>query len=540
VLTARPGTEQAFGPGLISLLGTTAVRISGITFEPPPVGLGTGAAGKPATQKPATQKATAQKPAAQKATAQKASAPKAAAPSVLRTAALADAAAVTSGLEIAIALRPVDCTGLSVEHCVFSLASTQKAGRDLVLFAVGIFTGGTCEGLTVTGCRFYSGSTADSIQEAVQRVTVGILASPTLMATVSTRAKAPSAAYLLVPAGLDGLAITGTRFDQLTIATLTFAAMGGARIEDNSVSGCYGGFWLISPDMPAYLDLTGSYAARNMDQPTMTAVSSSVASLALDPMFLLSYVVGRIYPLPAGYQAATTASGPIVTTKQWTTNFVQRLTAGSVAALPPAQASTPASPAAPATATFSIGAATRADLVAGGGAANEAVRSAALAVMAIEQQLPYPQTSARLILRFRGNRVECSQPPQYASIGVAARDAETGPALVVWQYSQALRRAVLAEAGSASLAGGSVIAGGNELAGNCAGPIALVVLVPVVTFTGSQVLREQTKLASLAVLGVDGGAAITGNVLFGIPVLPAGRPFPSPLDTWLPLNTIVD
>ena len=41
-------------------------------------------------------------------------------------------------------------------------------------------------------------------------------------------------------------------------------------------------------------------------------------------------------------------------------------------------------------------------------------------------------------------------------------------------------------------------------------------------------------------LGVDGGAAITGNVLFGIPVLPAGRPFPSPLDTWLPLNTIVD
>ena len=34
----------------------------------------------------------------------------------------------------------------------------------------------------------------------------------------------------------------------------------------------------------------------------MTAINSSVTSLALDPVFLMLYAVGRTYPLPAGYQ----------------------------------------------------------------------------------------------------------------------------------------------------------------------------------------------------------------------------------------------
>jgi hypothetical protein len=122
----------------------------------------------------------------------------------------------------------------------------------------------------------------------------------------------------MATAGLDGLVITGTRFDELSIAVLDFAALGGLRIEDNSVHGCYAGFWLIALDMPAYFDLTGSYDVQNVDRGTMTAINSSVTNLALDPVFLMLYAVGRTYPLPAGYQPPAATPGTTVTATQWT------------------------------------------------------------------------------------------------------------------------------------------------------------------------------------------------------------------------------
>lgn len=504
VLAAQPDRESAFRQGLISLLGTTAVRISGITFEPPPVeaeiGASLGAAGLE--------------------------------------------------VQVAIALRPVDATGLSIDNCVFSLVNDQLREENLALIAIGIFTGGTCEGLSVTGCRFTPGSAAGATPnpKLPQSITMGILTSPTLVSTASTT-KETAAAYFRVVTGLDDLVITDTRFDGLTVAVLAFAALGGLRIDDNSVRDCYAGFWFISLDMPAYLDLTGSYAAQDVDQSTMTAMNSSVTSLALDPVFLLSYTFGRAYPLPAGYQVPTTAAGTTstaaITATQWTTGLVRRLTTGSVAAIPAAQDTSKTPAQVSETVQFGTGAATRADLVSGGGPANEAVRAAALTVMDLEQQLPYPDTDAVLMLRFRGNRVECSQPSVYSALGVAAEEGQTALALVVWDFSQladdsSVTREAISGSPAGTPAGGSLIADGNELTGNCAGPVAMVVLVSVVTFTGNQVRQEDNdKLLSLAVLGVDGGAAITGNVLFGPPLLPAGRPYASPLDTWLPFNTVV-
>ena len=324
-----------------------------------------------------------------------------------------------------------------------------------MLVAIGIFTGGTCDGLAVTGCQFAPGS-ASSNPDITQRVTVGLLTSPTLLPAVGT------AKSTMATAGLDGLVITGTRFDELSIAVLAFAALGGLRIEDNSVHGCYAGFWLIALDMPAFFNLTGSYDVQNVDRGTMTAVNSSVTSLALDPVFLMLYAVGRTYPLPAGYQPPDATPGTTVTATQWTTRLVERFTTGAVAEVPAAKdtAVTLAQPTA--AITFGTGAASQADLVSGGGPANEAVRSAALSLIELEQQLLYPQVESALMLRFRGNWVECSQPARFTDTGVAGAAGQTSLALVVWDYSYLTRASISAT----KVTAGSLIAGDNQLTGN--------------------------------------------------------------------------
>ncbi len=466
VLAARKGAEKAFGQGLISLLRTTAVRISGMTFEPPPGRI---------TQTP---------------------------PDLI--------------FQAAIALRPVECTGLSIDTCVFSLVNTTEPKP--VLVAIGIFTGGTCEGLSVTGCQFAPDS-ANSNPDITQRVTVGLLTSPTLLPAVGT------AKSTMATAGLDGLVITGTRFDELNIAVLAFAALGGLRMEDNSVHGCYAGFWLIALDMPAFFDLAGSYDVQNVDRGTMTAINSSVASLALDPVFLMLYAVGRTYPLPAGYQPPAATPGTTVTATQWTTRLVERFTTGAVAEVPAAK-DTAVTLAQPTTAiTFGTGAASQADLVSGGGPANESVRSAALSLIELEQQLPYPQVESALMLRFRGNWVECSQPARFTDTGVAGTAGQTSLALVVWDYSYLTRASISA----ARVTAGSLIAGGNQLTGNSS-VVALVALVSVVTVTGNQVIQDETDSYSLAVVGTSAAVAITGNVLVGTPLIPAA---------WLPMNAVL-
>jgi hypothetical protein len=58
------------------------------------------------------------------------------------------------------------------------------------------------------------------------------------------------------------------------------------------------------------------------------------------------------------------------------------------------------------------------------------------------------------------------------------------------------------------------------------------------TITGNIVGSRWTAEIALQVMNV-GDIAITGNVVMGRCTLPANRPFPAPLNSWAPLNTLV-
>src|SRR6266567_800718 len=59
-----------------------------------------------------------------------------------------------------------------------------------------------------------------------------------------------------------------------------------------------------------------------------------------------------------------------------------------------------------------------------------------------------------------------------------------------------------------------------------------------VTITGNVCIAADSDATSPLTVGAVTRVAITGNVLYRYPRLPANRPFPPPLDTWNPLNTI--
>jgi predicted MFS family arabinose efflux permease len=67
---------------------------------------------------------------------------------------------------------------------------------------------------------------------------------------------------------------------------------------------------------------------------------------------------------------------------------------------------------------------------------------------------------------------------------------------------------------------------------------AAVLGASATTVTGNTVVGGSERSLALGLAAV-GAAAITGNVLVGRVLLPENRPFPAPLDTWQPLNTII-
>jgi len=591
VVTIASGQESAFGDGMVLLLGAKDVKFSGITFQPLPVDTGIGRSRK------------------------------AAATSDMRSID-AKLTALNKDRRIGIVLRPVDCTGIVVENCVFdleptmnptsttttskpttdsgsdadsnadTLSSTRLIGLNEAYFAVGIFLNGVNKAISVTSCHFTG--TAISSSNLTQAVTIGIVASPTLVrAGDTTTGKALSTVGSRVTAELEGLRVADSTFSSLSAAAVAFAALGGTVIEDNTVRDCYIGFGFLALDTPTDLDLTGNYQAGNIDQNTMDGYNNAVTSLVLDPTLLFTYAFARAYPLPADYQPAATEvqnadnATSDVTPATWTTQLVKELTTGKYVAAYPASSSQTSAPAtqstsqdtnqvadaqqnsagenpatwtppapdeldnAPqttdqitaqstthededeATVTFGTGAANHTELVSGGGTANNTVRAAALSVIDYDRQLPYPASTAVFKLRFHDNRVECAIPDVYSNTGVSSVYARTGPALTIWVANQpqdssggALYTARVVK----NLA--SVIVSSNEMLANGTGPVAVIVLADVVTVTGNQVLRQDEDQDSIAVLAVRQGVAVTGNVLYGKPLIPDPA-------KWTPVNTVV-
>ncbi len=537
VLAAKPGSENKFPQGLIELYQADAVKITGITFLPPLAG-NTG--------------------------------------DDLAKLYVSDAidptiAAIVADRAVAIGIRPVSCADLSVADCVFDFGDQAPSGAsDLAAndaatgvaithlrgteFAIGIFTGGICERMSVTDCLFTYTDVGKS--GTGTRIRVGVLSTPALLRDPKIKGKSGKSATSVLDGALIDTILRANTFISLTVAVAVMGAPGGLRATDNTVRDCYGGIWLAASDTLMHMDLIGAYQATGITADAMAGINETVSSTWLDPALMFLVAHGWTYPLPdaAVDAAAANQSGTPVAAADWTKTFTARVTGGDY---PPAVNSMAAgavpSPPLPSLAAkdqaavdpadsgnevwFGRFAGSRAELVADGGPAQQAIRDAALTVETIAAGLYAPaQPVGTVTILIHGNIVDCTQPTQNFAIGDGnTGTGVTGPALLVVNISAATG----VYTHSSDVAGaGTVIVDANEFSAQPSGPVAVVMLMSTVTVTGNvirRLIRDEND--SLSVLGVGGGAAITGNVLYGPATLPS-RPFVAPLDSWTPFNTV--
>ncbi|GHJ47485.1 hypothetical protein Cs7R123_48270 [Catellatospora sp. TT07R-123] len=510
VLAVAPGREDAFPQGMIVAVGVEAVTVTGITFElPPAYGLTDGSADD------------------------------------FR---LADdrISAVHRGRGAAIAVRSVNTRDLRIADCTFDFDigydPDQRGVGQLRLWsaeldtaavvvdrppmvAVGILIGGACVGLTVEGCRFVHDRARASDVDA--QVMVGVMVSPSLVRTAAGRRKVASG--MLVDSLLDDARLRDNLFAGITVAVAALGEVGGVLIGENTVRDCYGGFWLLSAETLRGLDLIDAYRATDVSAATMTAINTTVQSVFLDPVAQFLVAFGWTYPLPdsagtAGNVAGEAGPDPAV----WTKRFVDSVAGGPSApsvAFAEIKAET----------WFGRAAVSRDKLIADAGSSRD-LRAAALTAIDFARSYAIQVLRHETRLQIHHNTVDCATTArQYAvSDAVYTAHAATGPAVIV------LNR--LGAETAASRAGhvrrdGVVQFDANQCTARCDGAVVTLALVGTTTVTGNTVRRAESGY-SLAVLGATEGAAITGNVLWGPAVLPAGRPFPAPLDNWLPFNTV--
>lgn len=538
VLAAQAGAEAEFVQGLIELVHADNVRISGIEFQMPQVPAAT------AKVRPQERELRSfQQP----------------------------MAAVFNDLFVSIAIRPVHCAVLQIDHCLFRFTvgagtrtpeSEQTAER--FVFGVGIFAASECWGMSVEHNRFlhdaphrtvlarrpdperrqliergqleHTGDFA-SIEGIGTHLLVGMLLAPSLVYR-SKRSemveRLPSGA--LVRSLLTRGRIRDNEFSGLTAAGILFAELGDVRIEDNTVRESYAGFALLSLRSLAFADLAGEYTvAGNIREETLSQIGSVLVAGAADTMLVAVSVLARTYPLPDTFisgsedrviAAHMVAGSNKVDQVEWMKQFVgqavepfvvkavARSRRAKAAAQKPAAekpaAEKPAAekPAAPKSATFTAGGAPQA-----GTPRALAMEQLHVKLSDYERAAAFEPPSRDFELRVTGNDIECS----------VMVNGQTGPALLVWETDRSLTA--------------SAIVSDNRLGGT-ATVVAAIILVPEVVADGNIVRNFNGDALSLALVG-RGQVAVTGNVIFGVPVLPPRPGLPAPLDQWDPLNTIV-
>jgi hypothetical protein len=417
------------------------------------------------------------------------------------------------------------------------------------VFGIGIFAASECWGMRVEHNRFLHDAPHQTAfrrridperhQFEVERPTkdpasefgatggaahllVGLLLAPTLVyrsQRTEMAERLPSGA--LVRALLTRGRIRENEFSGLTAAGILFAELGDVRIENNTVRESYAGFAMLSLRSLAFADLAGDYTvAGSIREETLSQIGEVLVTGAADPMVMAASVLARTYPLPADFisggadrviAAHMVGGSNKVDQVEWMKQFVgqavEPFVEKPVARTRRAKAAAD-TPAEGQEATFTAGSAPKAETP-----HELATQQLHVHLSNYERAAAFEPSSRDFELRVTGNDIECA----------AAGDNRTGPALIVWEADRS---------GTAS-----ALVSDNRLSG-LATAVAVLILVPEVVADGNIVRNFDQKSLSLALVG-KGYVAVTGNVMFGVPVLPPRPGVPAPLDQWDPLNTIV-
>lgn len=444
-------------------------------------------------------------------------------------------------------------TGLRFENCTFTFG--QSANRNI--FGSAIFATRAVSGLEILDCTFAAEESPTSPFNALAQgleadppyqVRFGYAQIPTRTAAASfatdvvmrrsrisaDRAAALAASQIGVPSLADA-EIVGNVFDGLTVPVLVLGQAGTVRIDDNTVRGCYGGFWLVTTSTTrtvAMLDRIASGAAAVREY----LASSQLASLS-DPVLFLAAVVGRVLPLTPDAETLTGAVGLIQAPDKKLLQEAQGLFT-RLYALP----------------TFDA-------VLATGGTQVQPVVAAQPAVEA------EPVAEAGAVIAGKAFDIEHIElPPNLvgvftqrgaADVSGLVPEADPGNALtpridvngnqVDAVFARANSGAGLLVVALDTTGASSLICANNRIrsripAGATVGLWSLVECA----FTGNVVTNEVVQVEtnrSLVLrpqpLGQSAAVAVTGNVLVGPAQLPF-RPNPAPFDTWNGLNTITD
>jgi hypothetical protein len=453
-------------------------------------------------------------------------------------------------------------TGVRFENCTFTFG--QSANRNI--FGSAIFATRAVSGLEILDCTFTAEESATSPFNALAQ---GLEADPPYQvrfgyAQIPARAAAASFGTVTAAAGdetvvvapqrrskrltadqeaalaasqfgvpsLADAEIAGNLFDGLTVPVLVLGQAGTVRIDDNTVRGCYGGFWLVTTSTTrtvAMLDRIASGAAALREY-----LASSQLSTLSDPVLFLAAVVGRVLPLTPDDTTLPGAVGLIQTPDTKLLQEAQGLFT-RLYALP----------------TFDA-------VLATGGTQVQPV--------VVEAQSDAEKEKAAAPVAGRVDVEKIELPSNLAGVFKQRAAADTSGLVPEADPGTALTPridvngnqvdAVFARADSGAgllvvaldtTGASSLVCAGNRIrsripAGATVGLWSLVECA----FTGNVVTNEVERVEtnrSLVLrprpLGQVAAVAVTGNVLVGPAQLPF-RPNPAPFDTWNGLNTIVD
>ena len=486
VISARAGAESAFDQGLVVLAGTDDVTITGLEFQLPLVprdqprvrGLSSGVFGRNAVR--------------------------------------AINALAASGYA-SIGIRPVDCTALEISECLFQFAvGGDQADTDPTanVTGVGVFPAGNVSGTRMLCNEFRHVPLAPVPAGGPRRILIGYLGTAVALPFLAGRN--PDALGAAVQGNLlDDVEITGNQFAGLAAAGYVSAQLGALRICDNSVRDGYAGFFLQDAGTVAKTNLAGSFEVPGADAGAVTAIGRLLSAALVDEVSVTLTAFAGTYPLPplpeepAGQTRLDPERLPQLRAagdeqrRAWTAWLVERL-----AAEHPAPAGAPAD--SPQRVVF--------DPPESAPSVDRGLLAAADALRELVRLAPADAAGATAspAVQFSRNDIECQLPD----------GSQSGPALLLVGSRE--------DATPASTA----VVGDNRMVAPNGTSTATISVFGDVTITGNVCIAADSDATSpLTVSGVT-RVAITGNVLYRYPQLPANRPFPAPLDTWYPLNTI--
>jgi len=242
-------------------------------------------------------------------------------------------AGALNSLTISIGVRPINCASLTVENCQFTFAQPNEGS---ILFGVGIFAGGACEGLQLTGNTFTGGTyftggflagfllaptvafppprvfrpvnkqedigiTARNIQSTAAEVAavfdpnapIATVVDPNLQIVnqgnfISFSQTPPAYAASggsVLPATIDEAVFENNAFSGLTVSVLILAQSETVSFSDNNLSAGGAGLWLFSP-LQANLLLKDSLLDLDTSSPDYFIVSGASVAMGypLPPM----------------------------------------------------------------------------------------------------------------------------------------------------------------------------------------------------------------------------------------------------------------